>query len=251
MNRLTTVLGMLLVMAGPGYGQQLDVRTELVARGAPSEFADRVHEIVRAAEDDGLPSEPIATKALEGWAKRRRVPPDRILAVLSELSDRLRVGKRVTVEAGYDAPPGLVVAAAAEALGRAMAPDDIRAILASAPTPEAAATGLLVSSSLVAQGLETAAAVKAVNDAYRHGRSAEQVLELPSTVAGLTGEGVPMSDVARQILEGGGLPLRQGGQGWGKGRNKGVPPSRGPPPNAGPKKEPPGKAKGKGNSGSS
>ncbi len=98
-----------------------------------------------------------------------------------------------------------------------------------APTPEAAATGIWVASSLAAQGLETAAAVRAVSDAYRGGRRPDDVLELPSAVAGLFARGAAPGDVARRIFEGGRplVPVGPGrgpvtdlpGRGRGKGNN--------------------------------
>ena len=72
-----------------------------------------------------------------------------------------------------------------------------------APMPEAAATGLTVASALAAQGLERAAAVKAVGDAFRGGRTPQEVLEYPSVVTGLRAQGEPMAGIARRILEGG------------------------------------------------
>ncbi len=207
--------------------QQPNIRDQLVARGAPTAFANPVAAIVAAARADGLPTEPLASKALEGWAKRGRVPPERVLAVLEQLAGRLEAGRDATAAAALDPPPGSVVAAAAEALGRGMTAAHVRAVIQSAPTPAAAATGLMVASALAAQGLETAAAVKAVRDAHAQGRPPEEVLEFPSAVADLLGRGVPMSDVARRILEGGGLPLAVAAGGATSRRPPDVPPGRG------------------------
>lgn len=217
------------LLASPLYGQAPDIRQQLIARGAPQEFADRVSAIVAAAERQGLPGEPVATKALEGWAKRGRVPLERVLTVLTELSGRLGTARDVTVAAGHDPPPASLVAAAAEGLGRGLTSEDVREVIAAAPTPEAAAAGLTVAASLAAQGLETAAAVRAVRDAYGGGRPPEQVFELPSAVTELISRGVPMSDIARRILEGGGLPIPVTPGVGATGKRPGfVPPARGP-----------------------
>jgi hypothetical protein len=181
---------------------------------------------------------PIEAKALEGWAKRGRVPQERVLVALEQLAAGLEAGRDATVRAGLDPPPGDVVAAAAEALGRGMSAEDVRSVIAAAQTPEAAAMGLTVAASLAAQGLDRAAALKAVRDALGPGHGPTDILELPSAVAGLLARGVPMSDVARQILQGGGLPLPSTpGAGVGKGRPTGIPPGRGPPT------EPPGRGR--------
>lgn len=242
MRRSSILVGLCaLLVVPPLRAQESSVRDQLLARGAPVAFADRVAEIVAAAESQGLPTGPLATKALEGWAKRGRVPPDRVFAVLDQLAHDLEAGRAAGAEAGLDPVPPQVVAAAAEALGRGMVPEDVRSLLLAAPTPDAAATGLTVASSMAAQGLERAAAVKAVRDAYSRGEAAPNVLEYPSAVAELRARGVPMADVARQILEGGGLPLPSGhGLGLTEGRPSNVPPGKGPPI------EPPGQTKPKG-----
>ena len=199
-----------------------DVERELVARGAPVAWARNVAAIVAAARADGLPTGPLVSKALEGWAKRGRVPPDRVLTVLNQLAERFGEARELANSAGVDNPPGTLVAATAEALGRGMTSADVRAVIAAAPTPEAAATGMTVAGSLAAQGLDIAAAVRAVEDDLQRGRTAVELLELPSGVAALLGQGVPASAIAQQILQGGGLPI--GGRGV---RPQGVPPAKG------------------------
>lgn len=226
MNRLRILLaGALAILPATVAAQdQLpDVQRELVARGAPVEFARTVADIVAAARADGLPTGPLFSKALEGWAKRGRVPPDRVLAVLTQLAERFGEAREVTRSAGIDDPPGSLVAAAAEGLGRGMTPEDVRTVIAAAPTLEAAATGIIVAGSLAAQGLDIADAVRSVEGALQRGRSVAELLELPSGVAALLGQGIPTSEIAQQILQGGGLP--GGGPGA---RPRGIPPTKGP-----------------------
>jgi hypothetical protein len=107
-----------------------------------------------------------------------------------------------------------------------MTVDDVRAIGSSASDAEQAAASLLVAASLCAQGLERAAAVRAVQQVNRGHAGLAGLFELPSAVADLTGRGVPMSDVARRIMQGGGLPVPAAGQGAGQGRPGTVPPGR-------------------------
>jgi hypothetical protein len=184
-----------------------------------------VETLVREAERDGLPGEPIENKAIEGLAKR--APADRILPGLEQLRVRLRQGLTETEAAGLRPAPGAVVAAAAEALGRGMEPADVRELIRDAPAPDAAAAGLTVAAALTAQGLDHRAATRAVHDAYGRGPSPEQLFELPSAVADLRAHGMPMSDVARRIMEGGGLPLPpMAGEGRGHGPPGGVPPGQ-------------------------
>lgn len=217
---------LVLTVASGTQAQQHEVRTMLLARGAPAEFADRVTTIVEQAEASQLPTEPLISKALEGWAKRGRVPADRVITVMTQLQGRLSLGRDLTVEAGLNPPPGAVVAAAAGALGRGLLRAEVLELLDVASDPEAAATGLTVASALTAQGLERAAAIRAVRDAYRNGRSPREVLEFPSVIMGLRAQGEPMAGIARRILEGGGLPVPMGpGGGFAgpRGRPPGVP----------------------------
>jgi len=205
-----------------------DVGERLRAAGAPDAFVAGVTTLVTQAAADGLPVAPLESKALEGWAKRSRVPAERVMSVLQELRGRLTAARDVTVTAGLTPPPGDVVAAAAEALGRGLSAEQVRDLVAGAPAPASAAAGLTVAASLAAQGLARDAAVAAVQDAWRQGRAAADVFELPSVVADLLARGVPMSDVARQILEGGGLPAAAGGAQGRPGAVAGPPPGKGP-----------------------
>lgn len=214
------------VLAGRAIAQERDVRSDLVARGAPADFVARVGDVVDAARAQGLPVGPLAEKAVEGWAKH--VPVDRVVPALEQVRARLVEGRRSAVAGGLADPPGPVVAAAGEALGRGMTPDDVRGLVAAAPTPEDAAAGLAVAASLCAQGLERRAAVRAVQGAYGQGSGPEHLFELPSAVADMTGRGMPMSDVARRIMQGGGLPLPPtAGPGQGQGRPGTIPPTPG------------------------
>ncbi len=220
--RIVLLSVMALFVTSGLRAQQHQVRTMLVGRGAPAEFVDQVTAIVEQTEAEQLPTEPLVSKALEGWAKRGRVPADRVIVVMTQLQGRLRIGRELAIGTGMEAPPGAVIAAAAGALGRGLGREEVVEILDMAPDPETAATGLTVASALSAQGLERAAAVRAVTDAYRGGLSLEEVLEFPSVVSGLRAQGEPMAGIARRIMEGGGLPVPMG-QGHGMGGQGGPP----------------------------
>lgn len=224
--RMTLLSGLALCVTSGLRAQQHEVRAMLIARGAPEEFVNQVATIIEQAEASQLPTEPLISKALEGWAKRGRVPADRVIVVMTQLQGRLRVGRELTIGSGMEPPPEAVVAAVAGALGRGMRREDVLEIIEAAPEPNAAATGLTVASALAAQGLERAAAVRAVGDAFRGGRTPEEVLEFPSVVTGLRAQGEPMAGIARRIMEGGGLavPTGQGNAMGGRGgRPPGVP----------------------------
>lgn len=225
MKRVIVVLGLLGALRAPVLAAQQEIGALLAARGAPAGLVEGVRTLVAAAQQEGLPVEPIQNKAIEGVAKR--APADRILPVLELIRVRLRQGRAEAQAAGLDPAPGAVVAGAAEALGRGMSTEEVRELIRSAPTPDAAAAGLSVAASLAAQGLDHRAAARAVHDAYSQGRRPEQLFELPSVVADLAARGMGMGDMAERILEGG-LPLPpMAGQGQGVGRPGSVPPGPG------------------------
>ncbi len=213
--------------------QQADLRSRLVERGAAPAFAQQIAQVAAQARAEGLPVEPLADKAFEGLAKG--VSAEGILPVVQGLADRLRAGRAVAVLAGLSRPPGAVVAAAAEALGRGIERGDIVDVLRAAPAPEAGSIGLTVAASLVAQGIEPREATRAVEVAYREGHSAQEVLELPSVTSSWLAEGVQLPEVLKRIREGQGLPFPPG-RGAATMRPPGLRPGTGPPIN------PPGKS---------
>lgn len=234
--RTLGVLLWLAVPAAPLAAQ--DLGSELRARGAPEAFATAVAQLAADASAQGLPAGPIADKAFEGLAKG--YPPDRVLPILRILLERLRGARAAVSEAGLESPPGSVVAAAAEALGRGMEPSAVGDVIRAAPTPEAAATGLMVAASLAAQGLKPRDAAGAVSRAFREGQTTSDVLEIPSVTSSWLAEGVGLPEVARRVLEG--RPVRiTPGQG-----NRPTVNPPGPPPGRGPPINPPGKGKRRG-----
>lgn len=212
----------------PAMAQERDLRAELGARGAPATYVASVMAEVEAARADGLPTGPMADKALEGWSKRVAEP--RVVAALVQMRSRLGAGRELLVRLGQVPPSDPLVTGAAEALGRGLSGEEVGLVVQGAPGVDAAAAGLMVAAALHAQGLDRAAAVRAVRDAYAHGTDPAQLFELPSALADLTAHGMAMGDVARRIMQGGGLPLPpMAGSGQGAGRPAQVPPTPGGP----------------------
>jgi hypothetical protein len=225
---------LLAVCASPALAQQGDLANRLEQRGATADFARAVDQIAAGAQADGLPVEPLADKAFEGLAKG--YDAERILPVIQALVQRLSDGRAAVVSAQLPNPTGPLVAAAAEALGRGIARAQVADVLAVAPSSQAATVGLTVAASLAAQGIASVEAIRAVTSAYRHGRSSEDVLELPSVTSNWIAEGVGMPEVLRRIRAGQTLIFPPGRSGVGAGP-PGTPPGKGPPIN------PPGKTK--------
>ena len=195
----------LLVAAGVAGAQETgpastDARLELLSRGAPEALATQIQQILVQAQQEGLPTEPLVDKALEGWAKH--APADRLVIAVGDLRHRLTAARQAAVETGMTDPPSSVVAAAAQALGRGMTPDDVRLLIRTAGKGDAATTGLMVASSLAAQGIDRAAAAHAVEQAFKDGHSATEVLELPSLAASMMARGMTVAEVTNRMLAG-------------------------------------------------
>ena len=231
----TLLLLALLASPAPAHGQQPDLAARLTQRGAPAGFARAVGQLAAQASAEGLPVGPLADKAFEGLAKG--YAPDLILPVVQARAAGLGEGRAAVVSAKLPHPPGALVAAAAEALGRGSGRAEIVEILQAAPSPTDAAVGLTVAASLAAQGIVPDDATRAVTQAYQHGRSSEDVLELPSVTSNWFAEGVGMPEVLKRIREGAGLSFPPGLNRGARGAPPGDFPGKGPPIN------PPGKTK--------
>lgn len=196
------IAGALLLALLPALAaaQEPDVRAQLGARGLPPALAEQVATIAVEAAARGVPTGPLANKAIEGWSKH--VPDARIVTAVRQLSVRLAEAREAVRAAGLASPPGEVVAAAAEALGRGIGQAEIAAVVRAAPTPVAAAPGLSVAAALVAEGLASDQAVAVVVDALRAGRPIARILDMPSLARAMHAQGMTPADIGREMLRG-------------------------------------------------
>ena len=106
----------LLVQAQGHADGGIDVRAQLTSRGLPAGLVDQVAAVAADAAARGLPTAPLANKALEGWEKK--VPAPRIVSVLEQFAARMGNARDAVRAAGVPNPPGEVVSAAAAELPR-------------------------------------------------------------------------------------------------------------------------------------
>ena len=241
--RTAAVAGLLFAIGAGVARAQQDVRAQLTARGLPADLADGVASVATDAAARGLPTGPIVDKALEGWAKR--APAPRILTVVQGFGARLGDAQLAVRTAGVATPPGDVIAAAAEAMGRGMTASQVEDVVRAGPSAASVAPALRVASALSAQGMQMSQAVIVVSSAVRDGRTSEQILDMPSAMRAMQAQGTPPADIGRQLMQGGG-PGRGGpgpGSGGGEGGMRG--PGGGPGPGGG--QRPPGGGHGPGN----
>lgn len=205
------------------------MRARLESRGLPAALAVAVESVAVRAAAEGLPVEPLADKAIEGWAKR--VPAPRIVAAVRTFAGRMGDGRGALREGGVATPDGALIAAAAEALGVGLGRGEIGTVVRAAPQAAMAAPALTVAAALTAQGFTSAQAVDVVAQAMRGGRSMAQLLDIPGVARTMQQQGMTPAEAGRRILSGAPLP---GGGGGGPGHGAGpggrLPPGGQPPP---------------------
>jgi hypothetical protein len=228
--RRLLVAAALAAVPVPLTAQQGDVEVRLAARGIPADLARQVRTIAADAASQGVPSGPLADKAIEGWAKH--VPAERIVVALRQFAARMAEAGTAVRGAGLEAPSGAVIAAAAEAMGGGLGAEQIRSVVRAAP-PDAAAPGLSVAAALAAQGIGGAQAVTIVVDAMHRHRPMSQLLDLPSVARAMHDQGMSPGEIGDKLM-----PRHGGDEAGGEGRGgKGdrppnVPPGTGRPDNA-------------------
>jgi hypothetical protein len=214
---LAAALMVIAVLARPValWAQEAEARAQLAQRGLPPELAQGVAALVADAGGRGLPTDPLVDKALEGWAKH--APPAQILNVVSQFAGRMGVARDAVTGAGIATPPGEVVSAAAEAMGRGISGPQVAQVVRAAPQAPLAAPGLRVAAALTAQGLSSGRAVNIVADALRSGRNAAQILDLPSVMRTMQSQGMSGEDIGQRMLREGEGPGHGGGMRSGPG----------------------------------
>ncbi len=236
LSRLSLAIAFLAAGAPGLQAQQGSVAARLTARGLPTDLARQVQQIADSAAARGVPSGPLADKAVEGWAKH--VSAARITAAVRQFAGRMAEAGSAVRSGGLQAPPGIVVAAAAEAMSGGIDADEIGQVVRAAGTAGAAAPGLSVAAALRAQGLDSKQAVTIVVDAMQHHRSMAQLLDLPSVARVMHDQGMSPGQIGDKLLHqglgddgGGGVGRGEGGdrRGGNRDRPPSVPPGMGRP----------------------
>lgn len=236
--RLLAAAALLVAPGAARVSAQAPDRTARARADLPRAAAARFDQIVADARAQGLPTDPLVDKALEGEAKH--VPPDRIIAVLTQLSQNLGRARALIAQGG--APSGDDVAAAADALRRGVperAVRELRARQANRPV----AMAVVTLADLVQQGVPVEQALNLLQAwSDRHGSNAE-LRDLPAAVERLMHQGVLPAQAAQAVAQsvrnaGTGRPASPGksdlapGQA-GKVVRPPVAPGAGPPPGKG------------------
>lgn len=162
----------------------LAASTPLAAQGVRARLAGRVppivlrevDSIVSLARADGLPTEPLIQKALEGGAKH--ASPDRIVAAVGAAANQLRVARALLELAVVSHPPEPAeVTAVAAALARGVPTDQAERLSAALPG-EPTGPALHAVADLVGHGFDQDASVDLIVDAAHAGLRGLRLLDV-------------------------------------------------------------------------
>ena len=167
-----------------------------------ADAAGRILEAAGLAARAGAPRELVYEKALEGLAKG--VPAPRIVAAVEGFAERVARGAGLLGDRAGRAD----VSTAAEALGRGVPAEEVRAV-ARGVEPASLSVALLVLADLVDLGAPAVEARRLLTDAVDAGMGGAELLELEARVRGMVRRGAsPAAAVAeaRQSVRRGEMP---------------------------------------------
>lgn len=180
-NMRTATAGLLLglagLAAGPSAARAQDEASDARLRSALSAGeTQRIRELARDLEREGIPPALIRRKALEGVAKG--VPPDRIAAAVEDYAGRLREARALI----GPQRTGASFAAAAEAARRGVPPEAIRDLAQRRDRQRELAVPLIVLGDLVEAGVPAGNALDVVNEALVRGAGPEGMMAFSAAV---------------------------------------------------------------------
>ncbi len=174
--RRVAFLGLLLTV--PLAGQE--ARARLVGR-VPNAALPALDSIVGEADAEGIPTEPLIQKALEGGAKG--VPSAGIVAAVGALDSQLRSALALLRLSGESRPETAEVTAVAVALARGVSPELVSSLSAALP------------------GEPTGPALHAVADLVGHGSAEDAAVDLIVDAAQAGLRGLRLLDVAAAVVQ--------------------------------------------------
>lgn len=226
MRPASALSAVMLLLPAALVAQGPDLGTRLADRGLPTDLVQAVQTIAADATAQGLPAAPLADKAMEGWAKH--VPQARITAAVRQMVTNMAQARERIRTAGVEVPPGMAIAAAAEAMDRGLTAEQAGTVIGATADEDLAGHGLRVASALVAQGMPGQQAVEVVVAAMRRGHGVPEILDLPSVAQAMRAQGMTPAQIGQRMMSGG--PMEGATPGRGVGQRPGsVPPGMGPP----------------------
>lgn len=178
-----------------------DVGARLDGRVAP-EVRRAVQDIAADAAAQGLPTELLVEKAIEGGAKR--VPAERLIAAVRALAARLAGATSAVRAGGLESPGADVVEGAADGLSAGLTAGQVSGLVRVSHGPYDAALVLRVAATLAALGVPPKQTVQLVEGLIQDGKSPSDLLGLPGAVQAGVAEGATPEQAAEHVGHGGG-----------------------------------------------
>ena len=220
----------------PASAQDVDPRLERIRAELPAEAVEQIEARIAAADEAGLPVEPLLDKAVEGIAKR--VPGPAVAGAVDRLAQEL--GRAQAILADGVPPAATDVAAVADAMRRGV-PEPAIAQITDGTRPEnPVALAVHTLGDLIERDVPVDQAVAVLEAWQARGADSEELRELPEAIERLIRQGVLPGQAAAAVANAmrSGPPAGvQGGDGMPGKAPEGGPPI---PPGAGPPSETPG-----------
>jgi len=205
MRSLIPLMIFLILASGPASAQE--TARERARAALPSGMFEEIDALAAQAEAEGIPSDPLFNKALEGLAKH--VPPEQLLPAVNRYAVRLREAHGAF---GANAPGPLVVAGA-DALQRGVDAESLRRLGRGEEGGRGASPmAVLVLAELVEEGVPAERALGVLQEALRMRTREQEMLGIPNQVRQLMRQGQSPQEAAEQVRR----ALRQGRGGGGE-----------------------------------
>jgi len=189
MRRTILALAAAVWLAAVGVGAQETPR-DRAQQALPAEVFRNLTGLADEMAAQGIPTEPLYIKALEGTAKR--VPPDRLLPAVRAYGDRLGEARRAF---GDGAPTPLLVAGA-DALQRGVRPEALRAMPADRPRSPMA---IVVLADLLESGVPEDRALMMLREVMAQRPRDDRMLDVSARVRHLIRQGLTPQEAVEQV----------------------------------------------------
>jgi len=177
------------IVAPPLAGQ---TRVERLRAAYSVEDAATIEALIGEAADQGLPTDALYDKALEGAAKR--MPTARVLPALEAFRGRMQSARSLM----EGAPSASAIVAGSDAILRGVPPETIRELGRSGT--DRTAVALLVAGDLAESGITGDRALQVIREALNRTRDEAGLLEVPATLRRLVREGAVPRDAVDRML---------------------------------------------------
>jgi len=189
MRRTFILVAVATWIAANGVGAQETAR-ERAQRALPPDVFRELSALADEVGTNGVPTEPLYVKALEGAAKR--VPSDRLFPAVRAYAGRLGQAR---LAFGIEAPTPLLVAGA-DALQRGVSPETLRALPTDRPRSPMA---VVLLADLLESGVPADRALEILRDVMRQRARDDRMLDISARVRRLIRQGLTPQEAIDRV----------------------------------------------------